>query len=66
MGCILLNQHSVYAKDAANEGTEVAKYIYSLGPPMLLTAVEIYKIRAYIKIYIKNLKLYLHEPPIST
>ena len=33
---------------------------------MLLTAVEIYKLRAYIKIYIKNLKLYLHESPIST
>ena len=66
MGCILLTQHSVYATDAAQEGTEVANYLYSLGLPTLLTAVEIYKVRAYIKIYIKNLKLYLHESPIST
>ena len=61
MGYILLNQHSVYAIDAAQESTEVINFLSILGPPTLLTAVEIYKVRAYIRIYFKNIKLYLHE-----
>lgn len=66
MGFIFLNQQSVYAKDAAQEGTKILDYLSTLGPPSLLTAVEIYKVRSYIKIYTKNLKLYLHEHPSST
>ena len=66
MGCILLNQDYVYAKDAAQEGTEVINSLYKIGPPALLTAVEIYKVRAFMKMHGKNLKLYLHEALIST
>jgi hypothetical protein len=66
MGCLLLKQDYVYAKDATQQGTEVINYLSILGPPTLLTAVEIYKVRAYIKMYFKNLKLYLHERPTST
>jgi hypothetical protein len=66
MGCILLNQDYVYAKAAAHESTEVINSIYKLGSPTLLTAVEVYKVRAYVKMYIKNLKLYLHQTAIST
>ncbi|MBZ9687245.1 hypothetical protein G9F72_013005 [Clostridium estertheticum] len=53
----MLNQDQVYAKDASQQGTEVIKFISNLGPPTLLTSVEIYKVRAYIKMYIVNLKL---------
>jgi len=66
MGCILLKQDYVYATDAVQEGTEVINLLSILAPPTLLTAVEIYKVRGYIKIYIKNFKLYLHEHPTST
>lgn len=61
MGCILLKQDYVYAADAVHEGAEVINVLSNLGPPTLLTAVEIYKIRGYIKKYIENLKLYSHE-----
>jgi len=66
IGCIFLTQHCVYAKDAAQEGTKIVKYLSNLGPPTLLTALEIYKVRAYIKMYIKNVQLHLHERQIST
>jgi len=66
MSSILLNQNYVYAKNAAQQSTEVMIFLSNLGPPTLFTAVEIYKVRAYIKMYIHNLKLYLHEDPIST
>jgi len=65
MGCILLNQDCVYAKDTATKGIEVINLLYNLGPPTLLTAVDFYKVRAYIKMHIKNLKFYL-QTPIST
>jgi hypothetical protein len=64
MGCILLKQNYAYATDAAHEGTEVINLLSELGPPALLTAAEIYKIRTYIKMYIKNFKLYLDDPSI--
>ena len=66
MGCIFLNPDYAYAKDAAPQAAEVINNLSILGPPMLLTAVELYKVRAYIKMYINNLKLYLHEPIKST
>ncbi|MBU3144285.1 hypothetical protein [Clostridium sp. CF012] len=50
----MLNQNYVYAKGVTHEGTEI---ISILGAPTLLTAVEIYKVRSSIKIYMKNLKL---------
>lgn len=61
MGCILLNQDCVYAKDAAQEGTEIINLLSKLGPPTLLTAIELYKVEAYIKMYIKNLKLVMKK-----
>ena len=66
MGCILLNQDYVYAKAAAKESIEVVNSLYKLGPEALLTAVEVYKVRASVKMYIKNLKLYLHQTAKST
>jgi hypothetical protein len=66
MGCILLNQDYVYAKNAAQECAVAITSLYKLGAPTLLTAVEIYKVRAFLKMYIENLKLYLHETQIST
>ncbi|MGH4137141.1 hypothetical protein [Clostridium sp.] len=63
---MLLNQNYAYAKDAAQQGTEVINILSTLGPPTLLTAVEIYKVRAYIKMYTHNLKLLFHQAPIST
>ncbi len=61
MGCILLNQGYVYAKDAAQEGTEIINSLSKLNIPTLLTAVELYKVRDYIKMYIKNLKLVIRK-----
>lgn len=66
IGSILLTPDYAYAKDAAQQSTEVINNLSLLGPPALLTAVELYKVRAYIKMYIKNLKLYLHQPIKST
>ncbi|MBU3093613.1 hypothetical protein KPL35_16270 [Clostridium sp. CF011] len=57
----MLKPDYVYAKDTVQESTEVINFLSKLGPPTLLTAVEIYKVRAYIK----NLKSHLHEPSIS-
>jgi len=60
MGFILLKPDYVYAKDAVHEGTAVINFLSNLGPPSLLTALEIYKVQPYIKMYILNLKLHLH------
>ncbi|MCB2291087.1 hypothetical protein LGK97_15240 [Clostridium sp. CS001] len=62
----MLNQDYVYAKAAAKESTEVVNSLYNLGPPTLLTAVEVYKVRSHVKMYVKNLKLCLHQTPAST
>ena len=61
MGSILLNQDCVYAKAAAQEGTEVINLLCNLGPPTLLTTAEVYKVRAYVKMYMKNLKLIMKK-----
>ena len=61
MGGILLNPACVYAKGSAQEGTEVISFLCTLVPPTLLTAAEIYKVRASIKIYMKNLKLIMRK-----
>jgi hypothetical protein len=61
MGGILLNHHYVYAKDAAQQGAEVINSLCSIGPPALLSAAEIYKVRSYIKIYMENLKLNMRK-----
>lgn len=65
IGCIvsfiLLRPDYVYAKNVAQEGTEVVNFLSTLGPPTLLTAAEIYKVRAYIKTYMKNLKLVIKK-----
>jgi uncharacterized protein YnzC (UPF0291/DUF896 family) len=63
---MVLNQDYVYAKVVTQQGTEVINSLYKIGPETLLTAVEIYKVRVLMKMYIKNLKLYLHQTPIST
>jgi len=61
MGGILLNQHCVYAKDAAQQGAEVINSLCSIGPPTLLSVAEIYKVRSYIKMYMENLKLIMRK-----
>lgn len=61
IGGIFLKQNYAYATDAVQESTGIINILSILGPPTLLTAVEIYKIRGYIKKYIENLKLYSHE-----
>ena len=57
---MVLNQDYVYAKVVTQQGTEVINSLYKIGPETLLTAVEIYKVRVLMKMYIENLKLYLH------
>jgi hypothetical protein len=61
IGSILLNQDYVYAKGATQEGTEVINFLRELGPPTLLTIAELYKVRDYIKMYMKNLKLIIKK-----
>jgi len=56
MGFIFLKPDYVYAKDAVHEGTAVINFLSNLGPPSLLTALEIYKVQPYIKMYMSNLK----------
>ena len=65
LGSILLNQHYVYAQGVSQQGAEVANYLSKLGPPTLLTAMEICKVKAYLRMYITNGKLYLPESPIT-
>ncbi|MFT5875478.1 MAG: hypothetical protein ACI8WT_004471 [Clostridium sp.] len=57
MSGIILKQDCVYAKDAAGQGIEIINLVSILGPPIMLTVAEMFKVRAYIKMYIKNLKL---------
>jgi hypothetical protein len=66
LGSILLNQQYVLASGISQEGSQVASYLSKLAPPTLLTAMEIYKVKAYIRMYITNSRLYLHESSIST
>lgn len=61
IGCILLKPDYVYAKDTVQESTEVISFLCTLVPPTLLTAAEIYKVRASIKIYMKNVKLIMRK-----
>ncbi len=61
MSCIFLYPDCVYAKDAAQEGTEIISSLSKLNLATLLTAVELYKVKAYIKMYINNLKLVMKK-----
>ena len=66
LAAILLNQHYAFAEGISQQGTEIANVYAKLGPPTLLTSMEIYKIKAYIIMYINNGKLYLHGSSTST
>ncbi|WP_291632825.1 hypothetical protein [Clostridium sp.] len=57
MSGIILKQDCVYARDTAQQGIEIINLVSILGPPIMLTVAEMFKVRAYIRMYIKNLKL---------
>lgn len=51
----LLTEDPVYAKSLVNESNPVWDFLYTYGPPIVLTSAEIFKNRFYIKLYIENI-----------
>lgn len=55
IGIIFLSQHLAYAHPSVGKSNKIIEFLDNYGPPLILTAVDLLKLGAPIKIHMKNL-----------